>query len=148
MRAMLRVITHRGIAAFFFFAFILMLLWNEIVVGQLGLGPQLGYLQTAGLWFLISVGLSWVGIAARAAIPRTPKRRPTIGTRVERSIESNVERLAARDDWDDLGDRIERGIKRGFAHWVDADEGFDWDDLGELIERKIHDKLDDWVDDE
>lgn len=149
MQTVIWVITRGGIPAFFFFALVLMLLWNEIVVDQLNWGPTLTYLQVVGIWFLVSFGLSWVGIAARALRPiRDAARRPSLGERIERTIESHVERFEERDDWDDSGDRIERKVKRAFARWADADEGFDWEELGELIERKIRRKVRDWADQE
>lgn len=149
MRTVIRVITRGGIPAFFLFTLILMLLWNEIVAGQLGWGPTLSYLQTAALWFLVSVGLAWAGIAARATRPLRARRdRSSLGERIERTIEARFDRSGDRDDSDDEEDRIERRIKRGFARWVDTDEDFDWTELGELIERKIRRTFSDWTDED
>jgi hypothetical protein len=148
MRLLIRSITNGGIAAFFFFSFILMLLWNSLVAGHLGWGPTLNYLQTAGLWFLITIVFAWAGIASRSAFGwRTirSRTRREIGDEIERRLEDTFARRfdAAEED---LGAQIERKIKRGFARWVDADESTDWSELGELIERKIRRKLNDWVD--
>ena len=54
MRGLLRLIAAGGIAAFFFFSWIIQLLWNSIIAGHLGLLPELNYLQAAGLWFLVA----------------------------------------------------------------------------------------------
>ena len=52
------------------------------------------------------------------------------------------------EEGDDLGERIEAKIKRGFSRWVGVDEETDWDDLGKHIERKIKQKIRDWTDKE
>ncbi|MBN1858616.1 hypothetical protein JW848_05355 [Candidatus Bipolaricaulota bacterium] len=64
------IITGGGIGAFFFFSFIIQILWNSIVVDHLGLLVKLSYWQSAGLWFLIIILFSWVGIGSRARIRR------------------------------------------------------------------------------
>ncbi len=51
-----------GVGAFFFFSWVIMMLWNHIVVGYLGLFKTLSYLQAAGLWFLIVLLFAWTGI--------------------------------------------------------------------------------------
>jgi len=149
MKLLAKTIAAGGVAAFFFFSWILQLLWNSILVDQLGLlAVKLNYWQAAALWFLATILTAWVGIAARPA-----RRRATdwdeVGERIKRKIRRGVERWAGDEEQlDDLGERIERKIKRGFAHWVDVDEDTDWDDLGEQIERKIKRKIRDWADEE
>jgi hypothetical protein len=148
MGLLIRLITGGGVAAFFFFAFILMLLWNSLVVGHLGWGPTLSYLQTAGLWLLISLALAWAGIGRRTAfgVRRRPRRNTSLGDEIERRLEDSFSGDDACGSRDDLGDRIEGRIRRGFARWADAEDDTDWSELGGLIERKIRKKLGDWVD--
>lgn len=63
MRLLRGVITGGGIAAFFFFSWILELLWNSILFEQLGLVPTaVTYWQAAGLWFFVIILFAWVGI--------------------------------------------------------------------------------------
>jgi len=152
MRLIVRVIAAGGIAAFFFFSWIIQLLWNSLIAGHLGLAVSLTYFQAAGLWFLVSVLFAWVGIGTGPiSWTRSWRRRDwsTLGDQIERKIRRRVSAWAEdEDDLDDLGERIEAKIKRGFSRWVDVDEEMDWDDLGEHIERKIKRKLRDWADDE
>ena len=62
MRLLRRIVTSGGVAAFFFFAWVIMMLWNSIIVGHLELTKPLSYLQTCGLWFMITLFLAWTGI--------------------------------------------------------------------------------------
>jgi len=153
MSTLFWVIRRGGVPAFFFFSFILMLLWNEIVVGQLGWGIPLTYLQTAACWFMISIACAWVGLASRSAwfFGFGPIRRrigQEVRREVEREIESHIASHRTGESAYDLGDQIERKIKRGFARWVGTDEDYDWSELGDLIEEKIKDRFRGWVDEE
>jgi hypothetical protein len=147
MGLFIRLITGGGVPAFFFFSFILMLLWNSLVAGHLGWAPTLSYLQTAGLWFLVTIALAWTGIGVRSAFGARRRRwkRP-IGDEIRQRLDKTFSHESDNDAPDDIGDRIERKIRRGFARWVDAGDDTDWSELGELIERKIKRKLGDWVD--
>lgn len=145
MRRLLRSII--GVPAFFFLSFILMLLWNSLVAGHLGWAPRLSYLQTAGLWLLVSLALAWAAIGARSG--RRSHRRPreaSWGDRMEQTVEFRTSGCESDDERHDIGNRIERQIRSGLARWVDAGDGTDWSELGELIERKIRRKIADWVD--
>ena len=63
MKLLRGVITGGGIAAFFFFSWILKLLWNSLLFEQLQLVPTLiRYWQAAGLWFFVIILFAWVGI--------------------------------------------------------------------------------------
>ncbi len=62
MRSLVGVITGGGVAAFFFFSWVIQMLFNGIVVGHLGLLKPLNYWQAAGLWFLLIVLFAPVGI--------------------------------------------------------------------------------------
>jgi len=63
MKLLRGVITGGGIAAFFFFSWILELLWNSILFEQLGLvETAVTYWQAAGLWFFVIILFAWVGI--------------------------------------------------------------------------------------
>ena len=66
MRTVIGLITGGGVAAFFFFSWVIQMLWNSIVYGHLGLFKPLSYLQAAGLWFLITLLFAWTGIGAGA----------------------------------------------------------------------------------
>ncbi len=145
---LLRLLIARGeIPAFFFFSFILMLLWNSLVARHLGWGPTLSYLQTAGLWLFLNLAFAWAGIGARSAAGfRRSGRHRGIGDHVRSAIRDDLSPERSAEDSDNLGDRIERRIKRGFARWVDADEEADWSDLGERIERKIRRTIREWID--
>ena len=152
MNLIVRTMAAGGIAAFFFFSWIIQLLWNSLIAGHLGLAPTLSYLQAAGLWFLVSLLFAWVGIGVRPALwVRTRRRRDwsALGDRIEQKVRRHVSRWVEEDgSVDDLGDRIEAKIKRGFSRWVGVDEEIDWDDLGEHIERKIKQKVRDWAEEE
>lgn len=124
MRLLTRIVAGGGVAAFFFFSWVIMTLWNSIVAGHLGLARSLSYLQTCGLWFMIILLFAWTGIGAgwrfRAA------------WRHERRGE-------------EFGRDVERRIKSGFARWVGAERDVDWDELGEKIEQKFKAKFKQWL---
>ena len=149
MGLLIRLITGHGIPAFFFFSFILMLLWNSIVAGHLGIGPTLSYLQTAGLWFLVTIAFAWAGLASRSAFSWRKSRKKiaqSVGEEIEHRLETGFSKRFDSEATDELGAKIEQKIRRGFARWVDADENTNWDELGEMIERKIKRKFSEWVD--
>jgi hypothetical protein len=65
MKLLRGLITGGGVGAFFFFSFILQLLWNSILVDQLGLvAVKLTYWQAAALWFMSIILFAWAGIGA------------------------------------------------------------------------------------
>ena len=127
MRWIGRLVTGGKIAAFFFFSWVIMRLWNHIVWWHLGLFKPLTYLQAAGLWFLVILVFAWVGIWTSEGLFFWRRKRR---------------------DWDELGEKIETKIKHGFSHWVGAEGDIDWDDLGKKIEEKIKRKIRDWVKEE
>jgi len=145
MKLITLLISKGGIAAFFLFSFFVMLLWNSLIAGHLGFGPELSYLQAAGLWFLITILSSFVGIGARPLISRR-RDWSSIGDTIERKIKERISQWFAEEEPDDIGERIERRIKRGFARWVGADEEIDWSELGDRIERKLWEKFREWND--
>ena len=154
MKLLRSAITGGGVAAFFFFSWILQLLWNSILVDQLALvAIKVNYWQAAALWFFVTILTAWMGIARRPRILIPDFRYRVFGDiarTVKREVRSRLGDWAqeeSRDaDLSDLGDRIESKIKRGFAKWVGTDEDVEWDDLGEKIERRIKEKLRDWAD--
>jgi len=152
MKLLRGVITGGGVAAFFFFSWIIQLLWNSIVVDQLALvAVKLNYWQAAALWFLSIILLAWVGIGVKPSRWLRPRRRrdwERIGDRIEREIRRHATRWVEGEEGDDLGERIEGKIKRGFSRWVGVDEETDWDELGPHIERKIKEKIRDWADED
>jgi len=146
MRFLTRLIGRSGIPAFFFFSFVLMLLWNSLVAEHLGCGPTLSYLQTAGLWFLLSFGFAWTGIGARSAFGfRQPGNEHGISGHLGSPIRDRLSSAERTADSDDLGDRIARRVKRRSARWVEANEGVDESGLKERIERKIKRTIRRWI---
>lgn len=123
MKVLTRLVAGGGVAAFFFFSWVIMMLWNSIVAGHLRVFPELSYLQACGLWFLLILLFSWVGIGATW--------RLTLAWRRERR-------------WEEHGRNIETKIKRGLARWVGVAEDVDWDELGERLERRIKEKFREW----
>lgn len=113
-----------GVAAFFFFSWVIQLLFNSILVGHLGLLRPLNYWQAAGLWFLITLLLAWVGIGATRGLYRL-RREP---------------------DWERVGERIERKIKDKLRSWAEGDE--EWKEVGEKIEAKIKQKIREWAEED
>jgi len=154
MRLFTKLIPGGGIAAFFFFSWVIMRLWNHILTWHLGLLPPLSYLQAAGLWFLIILLFAWVGIGANRGISlwwRKKRDWDEIGEKIERKIKHGLSRWAKEkndENWDELGEKIEAKVKRGITKWVGGDPDMDWDDLGERIEEKIKHKIRDWAQEE
>jgi len=69
MRLLRGLITGGGVGAFFLFSYIIELLWNGIVVDQLGLiAVKLNYWQAAGLWFLVIILFAFTGIGVSARL--------------------------------------------------------------------------------
>jgi hypothetical protein len=65
MRLLRSLIAGGGVGAFFFFSFILEILWNGILVDQLGLvAVKLNYWQAAALWFMSIILFAWAGIGS------------------------------------------------------------------------------------
>ena len=151
MRGLFRLIAAGGVAAFFFFSWILQLLWNSILFEQLQLVPtQANYWQAAGLWFFVIILFAWTGFGVRPRSWIRASRRSDwdrFGDRIERKVKARVSQWADSPDHD-LEEELEARIKRGFSRWVDTDEDMDWDDLGEHIERKIKRNLREWLDED
>ncbi len=75
MKLLKGAITGGGIAAFFFFSWIIQLLWNSIVVDQLALvAVKLSYWQAAGLWFLLIILFAWAGIGVAPTMSKQWRR--------------------------------------------------------------------------
>lgn len=108
MRLVSRLVAGGGVAAFFFFSWVIMTLWNSIVAGYLELAKPLSYLQTCGLWFMLILLFAWTGIAARWTFRRG-------------ASEPRGEDL----DWDELGERIEKRIKAKVREWLTESEKTD-----------------------
>ncbi|RLE33804.1 hypothetical protein DRJ24_04775 [Candidatus Acetothermia bacterium] len=147
MKLLTSLISKGGIAAFFLFSFFVMLLWNSLIAGHLGFGPEIGYLQAAGLWFLITVLSSFVGVGARPLSPPSRRRDwSSIGNRIERKIKEQIARWVEEEEPDEIAERIERKIKSSFARWVGADDDIDWSELGDRIEKRLREKFREWTD--
>jgi len=141
MRWMIGVLARGGVAAFFFFSWIIQLLWNAILVDQLALvAAKLDYWQAAGFWFLVSLLFAWTGIAARPAdwLGRRHLRTVSrVGKWMGGLVGACVSEWSDERDRDKPGDPIEARIRRGVAHWLGVDDDTDWEDLGERIARRI-----------
>lgn len=74
MKLLRGLITGGGIAAYFFFSWILKLLWNGVLV-QLQLVPTLiTYWQAAGLWLFVIIAFAWVGIGNPSGFTKNWKK--------------------------------------------------------------------------
>ena len=74
MKLLRGLITGGGIAAYFFFSWLLKLLWNGVLV-QLQLAPTLiTYWQSAGLWLFVIILFAWVGIGNPSGLTRNWKK--------------------------------------------------------------------------
>ena len=72
MKLLRGLITGGGVAAFFFFSWIIQLLWNAILVDQLSLvAAKLNYWQAAALWFLSIILFAWAGIGVTPSFSKT-----------------------------------------------------------------------------
>ncbi|MEN3009839.1 MAG: hypothetical protein ABDI20_02465, partial [Candidatus Bipolaricaulaceae bacterium] len=65
MRVLHKFLAGGGVAAFFFFAWVIMMLWNSLVAGHLELTKPLNYWQACGLWFLVILFFAWAGLGLR-----------------------------------------------------------------------------------
>lgn len=64
MKVLRSAIRGGGVGAFFFFSWVIQLLWNSILVDQLGLvAVKVNYWQAAALWFLSIILFAWAGVA-------------------------------------------------------------------------------------
>jgi len=71
MKLLRGAITGGGVAAFFFFSWIIQLLWNSILVDQLALvAVKLTYWQAAAMWFLVTILTAWTGIGVSPSLTR------------------------------------------------------------------------------
>lgn len=113
-----------GIAAFFFFSWIIQILFNSIIVGHLGLLKPLNYWQAAGLWFLVTLIFAWVGLGATRGLYRLRRER----------------------DWERVGERIERRIKEKLREWAEGDE--EWKEVEEKVAAKIKKKIKEWAEED
>ncbi len=127
MRFITRLVAGGGLAAFFFFSWVIMMLWNSIIAGHLALTKPLSYLQACGLWFLTMLLFSWTGLGLSWQLSRVWRR--------ERRAEEVVREVEAR-------------IKRGLARWAGAEETISWDELGERLEKKLKERFREWLKEE
>jgi len=65
MHSIVGLVTGGGVAAFFFFSWVIQMLFNSIVVDHFGLLRPVSYWQAAGLWFLAILILAPVGLGGR-----------------------------------------------------------------------------------
>jgi len=136
MHLLLRLITRGGVLAFFFFSYILMLLHNSVIAGQLGLAPALSYLQTAALWFLVSLFLAGVGVG---------RRSPLVLGRTSAGPEEGARRGEHEQASTNSGERIEARIERTFTCQTILDEDGATTRLEDAIERRILDRIRTWI---
>lgn len=54
-----------------------------------------------------------------------------------------------KEDWDEIGDKVEAKVKMGIQSWLDDSEGHDkhdeWKEIGQKIEEKIKRELKNWA---
>ncbi|MBC7318203.1 hypothetical protein H5T57_02980 [Candidatus Bipolaricaulota bacterium] len=115
MRLIYKFLVGGGVAAFFFFAWVIMMLWNSIVAGHLGILPPLSYLQACGLWFLVTLLFAWVGMGVGWRLIMDREER------VERRVRKALARWLGREDlaWDELGELLEKRIKENLRRWLE-----------------------------
>ncbi len=56
---------------------------------------------------------------------------------------------AAEKEWDEIGEKVERKIRRGLAEWLNEEKKGDdgeWEEISRRIEEKIKRELRDWAD--
>lgn len=99
-----------GIAAFLLFSFILTLLQNSPIGGHLGGGPALSYVQTAELWLLVRLVLDRRQNSHRMFHRAKAARCTSLSGEIEQRVDDSFSRDDAREDRDNLGDRIEQKI--------------------------------------
>jgi hypothetical protein len=53
-----------------------------------------------------------------------------------------------REDWDEIGRKIEEKVRRGIRNWAAEreDDGAEWEEIGRKVEEKIKRELRDWAD--
>jgi len=119
VRLLSKLVAGGGIAAFFFFAWIIQILWNSLVVGHLGLLKPLTYLEAAGLWFLVILLTAWAGLG--------------VGTRFL---------LRARGD---RGRRAQLLLGRGFLRWIGLGPKIEWQNQDERMEERIRKRFSEWT---
>lgn len=51
-------------------------------------------------------------------------------------------------EWDDIGDRVERKVRKGIEEWLRESDpkDKDWDEIGRKVEEKIKRELRNWAD--
>ncbi len=56
---------------------------------------------------------------------------------------------SSEKEWDEIGEKVERKVRRAIAGWLNeekGDEERDWEEIGRKIEEKIKRELRDWAD--
>jgi len=48
-------------------------------------------------------------------------------------------------DWEEVGDKVEKKIKRKLRQWAESEPDEDWDEVEEKLENKLRDKLRNWA---
>lgn len=87
-------------------------------------------IQNTGGWydfgFLLGAVCVWGG-GSTAGCVRSKRRK-----------EKDVE-------WEEVGDKVEKKIKRKLRQWAEAEPDEDWDDVEKKLERKLRDKIRRWA---
>lgn len=57
-------------------------------------------------------------------------------------------RLKKKDDWDEIGEKVEEKIRTGIQNWLNEPKKKDeeWEEIGKKIEEKIKRELKNWAD--
>ena len=56
--------------------------------------------------------------------------------------------VSSEKEWDEIGERVEKKVKKGIRKWLDESDGAekDWEEIGRRVEEKIKRELSDWAD--
>jgi hypothetical protein len=119
-----RLVAGGGIAAFFFFSWVIQMLWNSAIAGHFGLLPRLSYLDAAGLWLLFTLLTAWSGIG--------------VGTPL-------ALRLSGGGSLKGLGRRITTRMTSKLRSWIRGEPEVEWQNKGERMEERIRKRFSEWT---
>ena len=119
-----RLVAGGGVAAFFFFSWIIQMLWNTVIAGHFGLLPRLSYLDAAGLWLLFTPLTAWSGIGVGAPL---------------------AIRLSGGGSLKGLGHRIRTRTISRVRSWIRGEPEVEWQDGNERMEERIRKRFSEWT---
>ena len=119
-----RLVAGGGIAAFFFFSWVIQMLWNSVIAGHFGLLSRLSYLDAAGLWLLFTLLTAWSGIG--------------LGTPL-------AIRLSGGTSWKGLGHQIRTRTISRVRSFIRGEPEVEWQDRNERMEERIRKRFSEWT---